>query len=99
MLYRIKKDEKISDIVDNLDIPYSLISRYNPFVESMDGTYQDRVLTLPLTYTALPGDTYESIGQSFGILPLYMRELNPHTDTSSIIYPGQPIFLPPNLVF
>jgi LysM repeat protein len=95
MAYMIKKDEKISDIVDVLDIPYSVIQRFNPFVESMDGVYEGKSLTLPRQYVVQPNETYLSISKRFSVNLLYMKELNPYIDgPNSVIYPGQTIYLP-----
>jgi LysM repeat protein len=95
MLYKMKKDEKISDVVNTYDVPYYLITRYNRFVVSEDGVYVGRDLTLPRTYTVLPGDSYDSIVKTYRVLPSYLKELNPYMDEQSVIYPGQTIFLPP----
>lgn len=99
MLYRLRPDQKISDVVSKLDMPYALIRRYNPFVEGLENTYAGRTLRLPLTYAVLPGETYETISAAFGILPLYMKELNPYLDGQMVIYPGQTVYLPPELVY
>jgi LysM repeat protein len=95
MRYKIKKNEKISDIVDKLDIPYDMIRRFNPFVESKEEVYEGRVLTLPVPFSVLPDQTYESISLSYSILPSYLYELNPYIEGRNIIYPGQSLFLPP----
>jgi LysM repeat protein len=93
--YKIRKDEKISNIADLFDVPYIVIQRFNPFVEDMNGDYAGRSLTLPRQYTVLPDETYESISKTFGVNPLYLKELNPYIDSeASVIYPGQTIFLP-----
>jgi LysM repeat protein len=72
-----------------------LIKRYNRFVVDENGLYVGRNLTLPRTYTVLPGDTYHSIGKTYRVIPSYLKELNPYMDEQSVIYPGQTIFLPP----
>ncbi len=95
MPYIIQKNEKISDIVNKFDIPYNLIQRFNPYIESIQGVYPGQSLSLPLIYSVLPGETYESIGKTYSVIPSYMKELNPYIDEQPIIYPGQTVFLPP----
>ncbi|KIL40049.1 hypothetical protein SD70_16075 [Gordoniibacillus kamchatkensis] len=95
MPYKIKKQEKISDIVSRFDVPYQTIRRFNPYVESEQGVYEGRELRLPRSYTVLPDETYESIAKTYGILPLYLKELNPYIGEQPVIYPGQSILLPP----
>jgi LysM repeat protein len=96
MSYKVQKNEKISDIVNKLDMPYDLIKRYNPFVESPNDFYEGRTLILPRVYTILPDQTYESISKAHSIHPSYLKELNPYMDGQSVVYWGQTIFLPPD---
>jgi LysM repeat protein len=93
--YVIRKNEKISDLVDRFDVPYDLIWRYNDFVANEHAVYEGRKLTLPRVHQVLPGQTYKSIGELYSVTPAYLHELNPYIDGQSVIYPGQTIFLPP----
>jgi LysM repeat protein len=94
MPYKIKKNEKISHIVDKFDMPYDVIKRFNPFVENENDVYEGKTLTFPRQYVVQPGQTYLSISEMYAIHPSYLKDLNPYVDVTSVIYPGQTIFLP-----
>ncbi|UOF88825.1 LysM peptidoglycan-binding domain-containing protein [Fodinisporobacter ferrooxydans] len=63
MHYVVQKKEKISDIMNKFDIPYDAIKYYNSFVQTEEDIHEGRVLTFPLKYMVLPGDTYQLITQ------------------------------------
>lgn len=94
MYYQVKEHEKISDVADGMDIPFSLIKYYNKFVKSEHEVHTGRKLLLPLRYTVLPDDTYDGIAGKFAVSKSEFGRLNPESN-DTVIYPGQSILLPP----
>ena len=60
--------------------------------------YEGGTLILPNKFTLIPGVSYESIAERYGITMDEFLDLNCDLGQTAVIYPGGTVFLPPEKV-